>query len=60
MIELICKRGLCRYCLYNKCENEQIKKEFEKVKLVSKVLLSISSDSCSKYDEDKSLIDQHS
>ena len=60
MVELICERELCRYCLYDKCENEQIKKEFQDLQLVSKVLLSVSSDSCSKYDEDESLIDPQS
>lgn len=44
MVELICERESCKYCLYDKCENEQIKK-FQNVRLVNKVLISVSSDS---------------
>ena len=60
MVKLICKRELCRYCLYEQCENKKVKEEFKDVKTVTKVLLSVSSDSCNEYDEDKCLIDPHS
>lgn len=60
MVELICERESCKYCLYDKCENEQIKKEFQNVRLVNKVLISVSSDSCNKYDEDQNLFDPQS
>ena len=60
MVKLICQRGTCRYCLYEQCENKKIKEEFKNIKAVTKVVLSVSLDSCKEYDEDKSLIDPHS
>ena len=60
MVKLICQRATCKHCLYEQCENVKIKDEFKNVETVTKVLLSISSDSCKEYEEDKSLIDAHS
>ena len=60
MVKLICQRGLCRYCLYEQCENQKIKEEFKNVKTVTKVVLSVSSASCKEYVEDTSLIDPQS
>lgn len=60
MVKLICRNGLCRYCLYEQCENEKVKEEFKDVKTVTQVILSVSSDSCNEYTEDKSLIDPQS
>lgn len=57
MVELICERYLCRYCRYKKCENIHVKKDFENIKTVSKVLLSVDSHSCNKFKEEDSLID---
>ena len=60
MVKLICQNELCKYCHYEQCENKKVKEEFKNVKTVSKVLLSVSSNSCQEYKEDKSLIDPYS
>ena len=60
MVKLICKRGLCKYCLNEECENSKVKEEFKNIKTVTKVVLSVSWDSCKEYDEDESLIDPQS
>ncbi len=60
MVKLICERGTCKHCLYNQCENTKVKHDFENVKTVTKVVLSVSSDSCNEYNEDKSLFDSQS
>ena len=60
MVKLICQRSLCKYCLCEECKNEKVIEEFKDVKTVTKVVLSISSDSCTEFDEDNSLIDSYS
>ncbi len=60
MVKLICKRSLCQYCLYEQCENEKVKEEFKDVTAVTQIVLSVTSDSCNEYREDKSLIDPQS
>ena len=60
MIELICQRETCKYCLYHKCENEEIKDEFKNISLITKVILNVSFDCCKRYSEDNSLIDPQS
>ena len=57
MVKLICQRSLCRHCSYEQCENEKIKEEFKNVTTLTKVVLSVSWDSCKEYVEDTSLID---
>ena len=60
MVELICERRSCIYCMYDKCENEKVKEDFKNVETVTKVVLSVSRDSCRQYDEDESLCDPRS
>ena len=40
-----------------KVENQEVKEDFKNVQTVTKVVLSVTSDSCSKYDKDDSLCD---
>ena len=56
MLELICENGLCRYCLFNFCENEDIKREFEDISTVTKIEIH----SCKRFVEEDGLIDPHS
>lgn len=51
-MKLICKRSTCKYCLYEQCENQKIKNEFKDINTVTKVLLSVSSDSCKEFKPD--------
>ena len=60
MIKLICERSLCKYCLDEQCENSNVKEDFKNIKTVTKVVLSVSQDSCKEYDEDESLRDPQS
>ena len=56
MPTIICENGLCKYCLFNMCENKEIKKEFEDISLVTKLEIR----SCKRYFEEEDLIDPHS
>ncbi len=60
MIKLVCRRGLCKHCLYEECQNEKVIKEFKDVKVVTQIVLSTVPNSCNEYDEDTSLIDPYS
>ena len=46
MPELICTYELCKYCSNHKCENPKVKKQFENIDIVTKVILSVSLNSC--------------
>ena len=57
MVELICRRGLCKYCSNEQCQNEKIIEEFKDITVVTQVVLSSKPNSCNEFDEDTSLID---
>ena len=46
MPELICTYELCKFCSYDRCENPKVKKQFENIDIVTKVVLSVSLNSC--------------
>ena len=60
IVKLICERSLCKYCLNEQCENSNVKEDFKNIKTVTKVVLSVSGDSCKEYEEDESLRDPQS
>lgn len=52
MIDIICNCGTCRYSENNKCCNENMKKNFERISAGIKEIR-ISSSNCPEFSEEK-------
>ncbi len=56
MTEIICTNALCKFCLYNHCENPKVKSEIANILTI----LKIEIQSCKGYVKEEDLIDPHS
>lgn len=51
MLDILCEREDCKYCLFDYCENAEIKQEFENISIVEQINIR----SCKRFIEDEDI-----